>query len=60
MISCYIRYRIDMYQFAQFEQYARMWIPLVDPDCQAGYAFAEKTRCIISYERQFLRPVQPS
>lgn len=102
MITCYIRYRIDMYQVAQFEQYARSWIPLVerfggihhgyflphesdsdlavalfsfpslalyetyrinslsDPDCQDAYAFAEKTRCIISYERQFLRPVQPN
>ena len=102
MITCYIRYRIDMYQVAHFEQYARMWIPLVerfggvhhgyflphesdsdlavalfsfpslalyesyrinsllDSDCQSAYAFAEKTRCIISYERQFLRPVQPS
>lgn len=29
----------------------------VDPECQAAYAFAEKTRCIISYERSFTRPV---
>ena len=28
-----------------------------DPDCQAAFAFAEKTRCIISYERTFMRPV---
>ncbi|MCA9130180.1 MAG: NIPSNAP family protein [Planctomycetales bacterium] len=101
MITCYLRYRIDMYQLNQFEEYARMWIPLVkrfggehhgyflpyesnsdlavaifsfpslalyeiyrrdsasDSDCQAAYAFAEKTRCIISYERQFLRPILP-
>ncbi len=28
-----------------------------DPDCQAAFDFAEKTRCIVSYERSFLRPV---
>jgi hypothetical protein len=28
-----------------------------DPECQAAYAFAEKTRCILSYERSFMRPV---
>lgn len=105
MITCYLRYKIDMYKVdmykvAQFEEYARMWIPLVerfggvhhgyylphesdsdlavalfsfpslaeyesyrtksaaDPGCQAAYAFAEQTRCIISYERQFLRPLK--
>ena len=99
-ITCYVRYKIDMYKVAEFEAYARMWIPLVerfggvhhgyylphesdsdlavalfsfpslveyetyrkesmaDPECQAAYDYAEKTRCIISYERQFLRPVQ--
>lgn len=28
-----------------------------DAECQRTYAFAEKTRCIISYERTFTRPV---
>ncbi|HBG92936.1 MAG: NIPSNAP family containing protein [Nitrospirae bacterium GWF2_44_13] len=28
-----------------------------DTDCQAAFAYAEKTRCIISYERSFMRPV---
>jgi hypothetical protein len=100
MITCYLRYEIDMYKVADFEAYARMWIPLVerfggvhhgyylphesdsdlavalfsfptladyetyrknsskDPDCQAAYALAQETKCIISYERQFLRPVE--
>ena len=99
MITCYLRYRIDMYKLSQFEAYAKLWIPLVerfggihhgyflphegdsdtavalfsfpsladyekyrsdsllDPDCQAAYAFANETRCIKSYERQFLRAV---
>ena len=28
-----------------------------DPDCQAAYAFADETRCIIRLDRQFLQPV---
>lgn len=28
-----------------------------DRDCQAAFAFAEKTRCIVSYERSFMRAV---
>ncbi len=30
---------------------------LDDPDCQAAYALAERTRCILSYDRTFLRPL---
>ena len=99
MITCYLRYTIDMYKVAEFEEYARRWIPLVerfggthhgyfvphesdsdlavalfsfpslaayeryradslnDPECQAAYEFAHATRCIIRYERHFLRPI---
>lgn len=28
-----------------------------DPDCQAAFRHAEETRCILSYERSFFRPV---
>lgn len=28
-----------------------------DPDCQSAYAHAQKTRCILSYDRTFTRPV---
>ena len=28
-----------------------------DAECQAAYAFAKETRCIISYERSFMRPI---
>jgi hypothetical protein len=28
-----------------------------DPDCQAAYAFADETRCIIRLDRQFLQPI---
>jgi hypothetical protein len=30
MITCHIRYIIDANSVAQFETYARMWIPLVE------------------------------
>jgi len=28
-----------------------------DPGCQAAFKYAEETRCIVSYERSFFRPV---
>jgi len=28
-----------------------------DPDCNSAMELAERTRCILSYERSFLRPV---
>ena len=102
MITCYLRYVIDPYKLADFETYARLWIPLVDrmggthhgyylphegannialalfsfpslaayedyrmrmaddAECQAAYAFAEQTRCILSLERSFMRPLLPT
>lgn len=99
MITCYVRYVIDPNLLAEFETYAKMWIPLVgkfggqhhgyflpsegannialalfsfpslaayeqyrldsqrDPDCQAAFAFAARTHCVLSYERSFFRPV---
>lgn len=99
MITCTIRYVIDPYKLADFEDYAKLWIPLVnrlggthhgyflphegannialalfsfpslahyeiyrqrmtqDAECQAAFALAEKSRCIVSYGRSFMRPV---
>jgi hypothetical protein len=28
-----------------------------DAECKAAFALAEETRCILSYERSFMRPV---
>lgn len=28
-----------------------------DPDCRAAFAWAEETRCIVSFERSFMKPV---
>lgn len=30
MITCYLKYVIDPYKIEDFEQYAKMWIPLVN------------------------------
>jgi len=40
---------------AAYEEYRRL--SMQDYDSRAAYAFAERTRCIISAERTFLRPV---
>jgi hypothetical protein len=90
---------IDPYKISEFEQYAKMWIPLVykfegihhgywlpyegadniaialfsfpslkayeeyrmkisqDEDCQKAFQFKEDTRCILSIERSFMKPV---
>ncbi|MBI5050817.1 MAG: NIPSNAP family protein [Nitrospirae bacterium] len=40
---------------AEYEEYRKKI--KTDTDCQIAFAFAEKTRCIISYERSFMRPV---
>ena len=99
MVTCYLRYVIDPHKLAEFETYAKMWIPLVDklggkhhgyflphegpnnialalfsfpslaayeeyraratsdPDCQAAIAYYKDTRCFLSFERSFMRPV---
>ncbi len=99
MITCYLRYVVDPYKLSEFENYAKLWIPLVnrlggihhgyflpheganniavalfsfpslaayeayrskmwqDPECQAAFRFAEETRCIVSYERSFMKPI---
>ena len=99
MVTCYLRYVINPYLVAEFEQYAKLWIPLVerfggdhhgyflphegandiayalfsfeslaayeryreqaatDEDCMAAFRYADETRCIVSYERSFMRPV---
>lgn len=30
MVTCYLRYVIDPYKLGEFENYAKMWIPLVN------------------------------
>ncbi|MCX7217745.1 MAG: NIPSNAP family protein [Burkholderiales bacterium] len=40
---------------AQYEAYREK--SFLDHDCIEAFKYAEKTRCIISYERSFFRPV---
>ncbi len=99
MITCYLKYSIDPYKLEEFENYARLWIPLVqkyggvhhgyflpneganniavalfsftslssyenyrsisvsDLDCQKAYDYAKLHKCILSYERNFMKPI---
>ena len=99
MVTCYLKYTIDPYKLKEFENYAKMWIPLVnkfggvhsgyflpsegannialalftfrslaeyeqyrkdsfkDAECLQAFKYAEDTRCILSYERSFFKPV---
>ncbi|ARU90488.1 NIPSNAP family protein [Pseudomonas sp. M30-35] len=41
-LAAYEQYRIDS---------------MADADCQAAFRYAEETKCIVSYERSFFRPV---
>jgi len=40
---------------AEYEQYRLASFD--DAQCQAAFRYAEETRCILSYERSFFRPV---
>jgi hypothetical protein len=40
---------------ATYEDYRKKLA--VDPECQAALAYAEETRCILRYDRSFMRPV---
>lgn len=40
---------------ASYEEYRSKMAK--DPDCAVAFDHAEKTRCIISYERSFMKPI---
>ena len=40
---------------SEYERYRQQ--SLKDPDCVSAFKYAEETRCIMSYERTFFRPV---
>lgn len=49
---------IAMFSFpslAAYEEYRKK--SFEDSECQAAFQYAEKTRCVISCERSFFRPV---
>ncbi len=41
---------------ATYEQYRAD--SMQDPECIEAYEFAQNTKCIISYERSFMKPIQ--
>lgn len=69
MITFHLRYIVDPDKLAEFGHYGKLWIPLVrkyeqyrhqsfaDPECQAVFRYAKETRCFLSHERTFFRPV---
>ena len=49
---------LAMFSFSSLALYEQYRIDsLQDADCQAAFLYAEETRCIVSYERSFFRPV---
>lgn len=40
---------------ATYEQYRTKSV--ADPECLAAFKYAEETKCVLSYERSFFRPV---
>jgi hypothetical protein len=40
---------------AAYEEYRAK--AAADPDCQAAMAYSKETRCFLSFERSFMRPV---
>eukprot|EP01031_Cornospumella_fuschlensis_P001649 gene1649-2060_t len=40
---------------AEYETYREKMAK--DPECLEAFAYDEKTRCIVSYERSFMRPM---
>jgi hypothetical protein len=49
---------VALFSFPSLAGYEEYRIKMAkDPDCKAAFDHAEKTRCIISYERSFMKPV---
>lgn len=47
-----------LFSFPSLKDYEEYRIKIKDdPECQAAFDHAEKTRCILSFERSFMRPV---
>jgi len=49
---------LAMFSFPSLAKYEEYRIKsFEDPECQAAFKYAEETRCFLSYERSFFRPV---
>lgn len=49
---------VALFSFPSLTDYEEYRLKMAkDPDCKTAFDHAEKTRCIISYERSFMKPV---
>ncbi len=49
---------IALFSFSSLSSYEAYRSKIsTDPNCQAAFKYAEDTKCIISYERSFMRPI---
>ena len=49
---------LALFTFPGFSEYERDRVDsFKDPECVAAFKYAKETRCIVSYERSFFRPV---
>lgn len=49
---------VTLFSFSSLSEYEKYRTDsMKDPDCIEAYEYAERTRCIVSYERSFMRPV---
>jgi len=65
VITCYLRYTIDpnniavhLFSFPSLAEYERYRTAVREDEvAKAAWRLAEETRCILSFERSFMRPV---
>ena len=48
---------IALFSFPSLAAYEEYRTKMKDAECQAAFKYAKETRCIVSYERSFMRPV---
>ncbi|MEM1134607.1 MAG: NIPSNAP family protein [Bacteroidota bacterium] len=49
---------VALFSFSSLAHYEKYRLESInDIDCQAAYTYAQETKCILSYERSFMRPV---
>lgn len=49
---------LALFSFPNLSEYEQYRIKSADdPECQEAYEYARSTKCIMSYERNFMRPV---
>lgn len=50
---------IALFSFPSLSGYEEYRLKVAqDAECQEAFKYAEKTRCILSYERSFMKPLQ--